>query len=300
MRNLELKFSEIPPANSWVPRTPGICFLLVAAGRAAFTCSTVSRSVSEGDVVVLKTGSPAVFTSDVGEGFRVGYFYFSPECLDSLLTLGERRTLELRERLGKVDVNCYSVHTSFANLFARVVAQAPPPGTLVHSFQMLQLVAALMNEEHISFEFSTPEEEATQGRVLSIVNRMSTSELMGMSVHELARICGCSRRHLARIYREHFGTTISAQKMQLRLEKAARLLRSSNAKVVDVALECGFSHLGQFSSKFRKHYGLTPAKWRHEQSLALPLPRMAAPVLRSTSDHLRSQDSLMRHAGAAR
>jgi AraC-like DNA-binding protein len=59
-------------------------------------------------------------------------------------------------------------------------------------------------------------------------------------------------------------------KMDVRLEKAASLLRASDAKIIDVAMECGFTHLGLFSAKFRQRYGARPSEWRRSDAASVP------------------------------
>ena len=71
--------------------------------------------------------------------------------------------------------------------------------------------------------------------------------------------------------------------MEIRLDKATRLLANSDSKVIDIAFQCGFCHLSQFSSKFKKRYGTTPALWRRrnlsqrmsENQSAMPIQTVA-------------------------
>jgi AraC family transcriptional regulator len=83
-------------------------------------------------------------------------------------------------------------------------------------------------------------------------------------VTDLARRCGCSRRHLNRLVNEEFGCSLITLKTQLRLEKAATLLHDPEVKVINVALDCGFNHLGSFTAKFKERFGTTPARWREQ------------------------------------
>jgi AraC-like DNA-binding protein len=50
--------------------------------------------------------------------------------------------------------------------------------------------------------------------------------------------------------------------IRLRINLAKRILQESDAKVTDVAFECGFQHLGLFNSIFKRNTGTTPSKWR--------------------------------------
>jgi AraC family transcriptional regulator, dual regulator of chb operon len=87
-------------------------------------------------------------------------------------------------------------------------------------------------------------------------------------VSALARQCGCSRTHLARVFREHVGSTPSAWLLELRLADAQRLLVTTGLSVTDVALESGFENLSHFHRCFARHFGLTPLRYRkkHQRS----------------------------------
>ena len=44
--------------------------------------------------------------------------------------------------------------------------------------------------------------------------------------------------------------------------KAVSLLRDCDAKVINVAEQCGFNHLGLFNTCFRRRFGASPGQWR--------------------------------------
>jgi len=50
--------------------------------------------------------------------------------------------------------------------------------------------------------------------------------------------------------------------MQLRLQNAANMLKSTSFSISRIALETGFSDASQFCSLFRKNYGCTPGQFR--------------------------------------
>jgi len=111
----------------------------------------------------------------------------------------------------------------------------------------------------IAFRRSTG---GTPDRMFAVLESINESVLQGLSVDDLARRCGCSRRHLSRLVREHCDCSLASIRIELRLDKAADILRTTHNKVIDVAMECGFNHVGSFTSKFRRRFGVTPGKWR--------------------------------------
>ena len=44
--------------------------------------------------------------------------------------------------------------------------------------------------------------------------------------------------------------------------KAVSLLRDPDVKIISVAEQCGFNHLGLFNVCFKKRFGQTPGQWR--------------------------------------
>src|SRR2546430_2401773 len=70
------------------------------------------------------------------------------------------------------------------------------------------------------------------------------------------------RRHLNRLFHQYFGFSVAALRMEMRLLKDVSLLRDPNIKVINVAEQCGFNHLGLFNTCFKRRFGQTPGHWR--------------------------------------
>jgi len=82
-----------------------------------------------------------------------------------------------------------------------------------------------------------------------------------ISIIDLLRICGCSRSVLFSAFSNARGYTpmefLTEQRLQI---SRSRLLKSNNASsVADIALGCGFKHLGRFSQVYRKRFGEKPS-----------------------------------------
>jgi AraC-like DNA-binding protein len=101
-----------------------------------------------------------------------------------------------------------------------------------------------------------------EDHMIQVFEKLPASELVGLSVSELAGKFGCSRRHLNRLFHQHFGVSVAALRMEMRLLKAVALLRNPDAKVINVAEECGFNHLGLFNTCFKRRFGTSPGQWR--------------------------------------
>jgi hemolysin activation/secretion protein/AraC-like DNA-binding protein len=94
---------------------------------------------------------------------------------------------------------------------------------------------------------------------------MLEAELSGSSLGELAGQLHCSERHFSRLFREEFGLPLRARQIELRLQRARQLLADSDAKVISVAYDSGYRHLGLFNAMFKKRFGVTPSEWRRKR-----------------------------------
>jgi AraC-like DNA-binding protein len=80
---------------------------------------------------------------------------------------------------------------------------------------------------------------------------------------ELLAVTGVGMRALQRGFRRHHGITPSAFLRARRLDAArTRLLASPWSTVTEVALACGFAHVGRFSTYYRARFGESPSETR--------------------------------------
>src|SRR6185295_10306102 len=101
-------------------------------------------------------------------------------------------------------------------------------------------------------------------RFRQLLRQMSQAELSACSLADFAGQLHCSERHLSRLFREEFGVPFRERQTELRLLRARQILADSNAKIIHVAYESGYRHLGLFNTMFKKRFGMTPREWRRQ------------------------------------
>lgn len=78
------------------------------------------------------------------------------------------------------------------------------------------------------------------------------------SLEALSREVGCSPFYLSRTFSREMGRTIQSYLRQLRLDRAAELLRSGRYNVTETSLEVGYSSISHFSQVFHETFGCCP------------------------------------------
>jgi len=85
-----------------------------------------------------------------------------------------------------------------------------------------------------------------------------------VTLREMAQSVELSTAHFARMFRKSTGETPHQFVMRHRIERAKEMLRTSDARVLDVAVACGFKTQGHFARVFRRMCGVGPTEYRQE------------------------------------
>lgn len=77
-------------------------------------------------------------------------------------------------------------------------------------------------------------------------------------VDALAQACNVSLSHFCRLFRQITGKTAIQYLTDVRLQKAASLLKGSEKPVAEIAADVGIDDVSYLSRKFKQQFGLTP------------------------------------------
>ena len=127
--------------------------------------------------------------------------------------------------------------------------------------------------------FCTRQQRLAQERAEQVIFLLKQNLANPPALEELGKKIGCSHFYLSRIFSAHTGQTITQYLRQLRMEKAAALLKSREFNVTEVALEVGYNSLSHFSAAFQEAFGCCPGLY----PLATTTQRSASQKLRKTS-----------------
>lgn len=83
-----------------------------------------------------------------------------------------------------------------------------------------------------------------------------------IKLENLAQLLDISQFHFSRLFKQSLGLSPYQYLLQQRVERAKRLLKTSDNLIVDIALECGFNSHSHLSKQFRQLTGMTPKAYR--------------------------------------
>jgi AraC family transcriptional regulator len=85
-----------------------------------------------------------------------------------------------------------------------------------------------------------------------------------LGLDEMAQSVGLSTAHFGRMFRKSTGETPHQFVLRQRIERAKRMLRAPNARVLDVAVACGFKTQQHFAQVFRDVCRISPTEYRQD------------------------------------
>ncbi len=94
---------------------------------------------------------------------------------------------------------------------------------------------------------------------MTYVRSHLTESLDGDSV---AEACGVSRKTLCTRFKQETGETFASYVRRARVERARRLLDTTDFEVSQIAYQTGFSSQSHMQTIFKKETGFTPREWR--------------------------------------
>jgi len=98
-------------------------------------------------------------------------------------------------------------------------------------------------------------------RVTELVHAEIEDEL---SLDKMAEAAGLSTAHFAQMFRKSTGESPHQFVLRHRVERAREMLRAADARVLDVAVACGFKTQQHFARVFRRECGASPTEYRRE------------------------------------
>jgi AraC-like DNA-binding protein len=118
----------------------------------------------------------------------------------------------------------------------------------------------------VSQDLQLPRKETEDfAQVSKAVRHAETNLPAGPTVKQLAAISGLSVYQFDRRIKLVFGLNAGQWLLQLRLERAQKLLSQSDLSIATIAMDVGYADQSAFARQFRRATGLTPGQYRNGQ-----------------------------------
>ena len=215
-----------------------------------------------GELLVLRSGS-ALQLERATAAARVALFQVEPAWLQAFRALhGEPEVVEPRE-LDLVPAGATLARRA-AQLFVsqRLSGVAGDERVSAATSAALLELASAAEGSPLDPRHSRRHAGTRRETLISAIADYDPSEDDDFSLHRLAARLGLSERQTARLIRAETGRSFRELKATARLERAQKLLASSDLPILEVALRAGWNSSSQFHEAFRSSVGVSPARFR--------------------------------------
>ena len=86
-----------------------------------------------------------------------------------------------------------------------------------------------------------------------------------ITLSDVAAIANFSPNYFSGVFRKYTGVTYKAYLNNIRFSCAQKLLDYTDMSITDICYECGFNDYANFTSSFKKRFGISPAAFRNKK-----------------------------------
>lgn len=135
--------------------------------------------------------------------------------------------------------------------------------TLYREFMSSELKRIIINSIIFTKQDKTPD---LIKNIISYINQNIAADLTNLNI---AQKFSYHPNYINRTFKNSTGKTIKAYITELRLSNAKRLLKTTGLSIYEISELCGFESYSYFIKKFRTVQGISPLKYRKQNSLRL-------------------------------
>jgi AraC-like DNA-binding protein/quercetin dioxygenase-like cupin family protein len=134
------------------------------------------------------------------------------------------------------------------------------------------LAIEALTDAVVAVALRTEDEPARTGsqdpRVRRAVDLICDRYADSLTIEDLAHAARMSRFHFSRLFRQQTGKSPYRYLLDVRMSRAAQLMRVRRCGVTEAALSVGCSDLGRFGRMFRAAHGVRPSEYLRDGPLA--------------------------------
>ncbi|MBC8434676.1 MAG: helix-turn-helix transcriptional regulator [Verrucomicrobia bacterium] len=133
---------------------------------------------------------------------------------------------------------------------------------MVRSLFQLLIIACCRAARDSGVEPVIPGKQSVPRWTLDLCRYLDESYFNPISLDDLCLQSGLTRSYLCRTFKKNVGLTTGEYLTHRRIEAAMQALRSSDEKILTIALDCGFRDLSNFNRSFKVRTGMAPSEYR--------------------------------------
>lgn len=249
-------YSHGPDFEMNRPNGPGCWLMLFVKTPALFEVDGTEYTVSENSFIIFSPRTPCRYRP-LGNVYTDDWIYFGADENDVERFKSLNIPINQIVKLGDIDELSRLVHILAyehysANEYSRDIER--------HYTEIMLLKLSRM----LSSGSCGKSRSLTQRNFIftQIRSRIFTMPESVQGIEEMAKEAGMSRSGFQHQYKKIFGVSVMADVISGRLDRAKRLLASTDLTIREISEKCGYSNEYNFMRQFKERDGKTPTEYR--------------------------------------
>jgi len=227
-----------------------IYFIYVTRGTMTVYTDTIQRQVSAGDIVIFPPNKPYKYTYTKGESLNYLWIHFTGSYAERIL---KDCCLYPLPFFGIASEDCH-LPDKFRRLFDKFDRRDP----------LARQKVAVCAEEIILEAAEACSSEKKKNRPLErSIRYIHSAYSQKLSIPQLAAMENLSNSRYIALFNKHMGMSPSAYILELRLNYACELLKSTDMSIKQVGHLVGYTDSHFFSKIFKKYTGISPTEYKN-------------------------------------
>ena len=232
-------------------------------GSAIHIVNGVKQYVMKGSMALVRETDIHAFTDPMSKDFTIYNLLFDKDIFEDIKRYYGEQTLSYVENSSTASLLQISVEnwgTIKSEMEKLVVGQNTEP-------EYANYVIRKFLGWVISSFFVFLEKEQSENRINNfdrILREMYKTENYVEGLPALYRLFCCCPEHVCREFRKRLNKAPSRVISEIRLAEAARMLTTSEDKIIDICNNVGFKSLSHFNHSFKDYYGKSPSEFRKQ------------------------------------
>ena len=230
----------------------------IVDGKGKFTIDGITTQLKTGDMFILPKGKVTFYQADGEHPWTYLWVGFSGSKAENILS-----KTQLLDR--------YFCHSTLeSKVLDQIVKLTQFRDQKLDDVTELQLIAELYKllaflMEELPSKSMSDSNILIQNYIKQTKKIIHTQYSKTLKVSQIAKKLNLNRSYLYKIFKEETGYSIKDYLGQIRMEKSADLLTSTDFHISHIANAVGFTDALAFSKAFKKHFGQSPSNYRKTQ-----------------------------------
>lgn len=247
-------------------------FFKVIQGSFRFQIASRYYDAAEGDLLFVNRGELHSAMAEQNGNFAFQAIVFSPDMLKG--PSEDKVQLEYLTPLLKGNLpvqRCFhqtaQAERKLQDCFTRIYSlleERPAAYEILLKAYLYFLLNELVQTGSSGWKVSVRETAAAES-IKKAIGFMRENYRNPVTIEALAQLCSVSPGHFCRTFKKYTMKTPVEYLNCYRLSKAAEMLETTDRKILDIALDCGFNSLSYFVNVFHEAMGCAPSQYRKRQ-----------------------------------